>query len=282
MGIVSIKALLEAGVHFGHQTRRWNPKMRRFIFTKRNGIHIIDLQKTSKFIDTAYNFVKDIAENGGKILFVGTKKQAADSVREEAERSGSYYVNSRWLGGTLTNFATIRKRVGRLSQLKNMRDDGTFELLPKKEVLKLNAEIEKLERFLGGIVDMVELPDALFVVDTKKEYIAVLEARKLGIPVVAVLDTNCDPDLIDVKIPGNDDAIRSIKLLCTTIANAVIEGNEGNIAKETSEENSFDDNQENESLSSSAEVFSSKIGEKNDVVEKNINDDSPTVTDVSE
>ncbi|GHV24060.1 30S ribosomal protein S2 [Clostridia bacterium] len=227
MPVVSMKSLLEAGVHFGHQTRRWNPKMAKYIFTERNGIYIIDLQKTSKKISETYEFVKELAGSGKKILFVGTKKQAADSIKEEAEKSGSYYINSRWLGGTLTNFTTIRQRVQRLKQLQKMREDGTFDLLPKKEVLKLNGEISKLERFLGGIIEMKELPGALFVVDPKKEYIAVCEARKLGIPVIALVDTNCDPDLIDYVIPANDDAIRAVKLLCSIIANAIIEANEG-------------------------------------------------------
>lgn len=227
MGVVSMKQLLEAGVHFGHQTRRWNPKMARYIFTERNGIYIIDLQKTIKKLDEAYMFVRDLAANGGNLLFVGTKKQAGDSVRDEATRAGAYYVNARWLGGMLTNFKTIRRRIDRLAQLRKMQEDGTFDLLPKKEVSKLNLEIEKLEKFLGGIKDMKKLPSALFVVDPRKEKIAVAEARKLGIPIVAIVDTNCDPDEIDYVIPGNDDAIRAVRLLSATMADALIEGRQG-------------------------------------------------------
>ena len=227
MGVVSMKQLLEAGVHFGHQTRRWNPKMARYIVTERNGIYIIDLQKTVKKLDEAYMFVRDLAANGGNLLFVGTKKQAGDSVRDEATRAGAYYVNARWLGGMLTNFKTIRRRIDRLAQLRKMQEDGTFDLLPKKEVSKLNLEIEKLEKFLGGIKDMKKLPSALFVVDPRKEKIAVAEARKLGIPIVAIVDTNCDPDEIDYVIPGNDDAIRAVRLLSATMADALIEGRQG-------------------------------------------------------
>ena len=227
MGVVSMKQLLEAGVHFGHQTRRWNPKMARYIFTERNGIYIIDLQKTVKKLDEAYMFVRDLAANGGNLLFVGTKKQAGDSVRDEATRAGAYYVNARWLGGMLTNFKTIRRRIDRLAQLRKMQEDGTFDLLPKKEVSKLNLEIEKLEKFLGGIKDMKKLPSALFVVDPRKEKIAVAEASKLGIPIVAIVDTNCDPDEIDYVIPGNDDAIRAVRLLSATMADARIEGRQG-------------------------------------------------------
>ncbi|MDR1627728.1 MAG: 30S ribosomal protein S2 [Oscillospiraceae bacterium] len=227
MPVVSMKSLLEAGVHFGHQTRRWNPKMAKYIFTQRNGIYVIDLQKTSKRLEKAYNFMREVSESGKSVLFVGTKKQAQSSIKEAAENSNSYFVNARWLGGTLTNFSTIKKRIDRLRQLRGMQEDGTFELLPKKEALKLNAEIEKLEKFLGGIKDMKDLPGALFVVDTKKEYIAVAEARKLGIPVVAIVDTNCDPDVIDYVIPSNDDAIRAIKLMCSAMANAIVEGREG-------------------------------------------------------
>ena len=232
MGVVSMKQLLEAGVHFGHQTRRWNPKMARYIFTERNGIYIIDLQKTVKKLDEAYMFVRDLAANGGNILFVGTKKQAGDSVRDEAARAGAYYVNARWLGGMLTNFKTIRRRIDRLAQLRKMEEDGTFDLLPKKEVSKLNLEIEKLDKFLGGIKDMKKLPSALFIVDPRKEKIAVAEAKKLGIPIVAIVDTNCDPDEIDYVIPGNDDAIRAVKLLCATMADALIEGRQGNAEAE--------------------------------------------------
>ena len=227
MGVVSMKQLLEAGVHFGHQTRRWNPKMARYIFTERNGIYIIDLQKTVKKLDEAYMFVRDLAANGGNVLFVGTKKQAGDSVREEATRAGAYYVNARWLGGMMTNFKTIRRRIDRLAQLRKMEEDGTFDRLPKKEVSKLNLEIEKLEKFLGGIKDMKKLPAAMFIVDPIKEKIAVAEAKKLGIPIVAIVDTNCDPDEIDYVIPGNDDAIRAVKLLSATMADAIIEGRQG-------------------------------------------------------
>ena len=227
MSVVSMKQLLEAGVHFGHQTRRWNPKMSEYIFTERNGIYIIDLQKTVKKLEDAYSFVRDLSAEGKSVLFVGTKKQAMDSIKEEAERAGAYYVNARWLGGMLTNFTTIRRRVGRLKQLRAMEVDGTFDLLPKKEVIKLNLEIEKLEKFLGGIKNMKKLPGALFIVDPRKEKIAVAEAKKLGIPVVAIVDTNCDPDEVDYVIPGNDDAIRAVKLIAGAMASAVIEGREG-------------------------------------------------------
>jgi len=222
-----MKQLLEAGVHFGHQTRRWNPKMAPYIFTERNGIYIIDLQKTVKKIEEAYMFVRDLSADGKSILFVGTKKQAADSIREEAERAGAYYVNARWLGGMLTNFKTIRSRIARLTQLRKMEEDGTFERLTKKEASKLTLEIEKLEKYLGGIEDMDRLPGALFIVDSRKEKIAVAEARKLGIPIVAIVDTNCDPDEIDYLIPGNDDAIRAVKLIAGTMADAIIEGHQG-------------------------------------------------------
>ena len=232
MAVVSMKQLLEAGVHFGHQTRRWNPKMAEYIFTQRNGIYIIDLQKTVRKLDKAYNFIKEITEAGKSVLFVGTKKQAQESVKSEAIKSGSYFVNARWLGGMLTNFSTIRTRVARLNQLKAMEEDGTFDLLPKKEVVKLRLEIEKLEKFLGGVKDMKELPGALFVVDPKKERIAVAEARKLDIPVVAIVDTNCDPDSVDYVIPGNDDAIRAVKLICSAMSQAIIEGKEGTIPEE--------------------------------------------------
>ncbi|MGN1138485.1 MAG: 30S ribosomal protein S2 [Ruminococcus sp.] len=227
MAVVSMKQLLEAGVHFGHQTRRWNPKMAEYIFTERNGIYIIDLQKTVKKLDEAYNFIKEVSMEGKSVLFVGTKKQAQDSVKEEAERAGAYYVNARWLGGMLTNFTTIRKRIARLKQLYRMQEDGTFDLLPKKEVIKLNLEIEKLEKFMGGIKDMPEMPGAMFIVDPRKEKIAVAEAKKLGIPVVAIVDTNCDPDEVDYVIPGNDDAIRAVKLIAGAMADAIIEGREG-------------------------------------------------------
>lgn len=227
MAVISMKQLLEAGVHFGHQTRRWNPKMDKYIFTERNGIYIIDLQKTVKKVEEAYNFVKSIAENNGTILFVGTKKQAQDSVAEEAARCGQFYINQRWLGGTLTNFETIKKRINRLKELERMEEDGTFELLPKKEVIILNKEKERLEKFLGGIKEMRSMPDAIFIIDPRKERIAVAEARKLGIPIVGIVDTNCDPDEIDYVIPGNDDAIRAVKLLTSKMADAVIEANQG-------------------------------------------------------
>lgn len=226
-GVISMKQLLEAGVHFGHQTRRWNPKMAEYIFTERNGIYIIDLQKTVKKVEEAYNFIREIAAEGGDVLFVGTKKQAQDSIKEEAQRVGMYYVNARWLGGMLTNFKTIKKRIDRLEQLGKMEENGTFDLLPKKEVSKLMAERDKLEKYLGGIKDMKKLPGALFIVDPRKEKIAIAEAKKLGIPVVAIVDTNCDPDEVDYVIPGNDDAIRAVKLIASTMANAVMEGKQG-------------------------------------------------------
>lgn len=247
MAVVSMKQLLEAGVHFGHQTRRWNPKMARYIFTERNGIYIIDLQKTVKKLEEAYSFIRDISVEGKPVLFVGTKKQAQDSVKEEAERAGAYYVNARWLGGMMTNFSTIRRRVSRLQQLRAMEEDGTFDLLPKKEVIKLRLEIEKLEKFLGGIKEMKQLPGALFIVDPRQERIAVAEAKKLGIPIVAIVDTNCDPDEIDYVIPGNDDAIRAVKLISATMANAIIEGREGQMgaaAQETADETAAEETEE--------------------------------------
>ncbi len=227
MAVVSMKQLLEAGVHFGHQTRRWNPKMATYIYTERNGIYIIDLQKTVKKLEEAYNFVKDMSGSGQSLLFVGTKKQAQDAIREEATRCGMYYVNARWLGGMMTNFKTMRTRVDRLNQLKKWQEDGTFDKLPKKEVMKLMGEIFKLEKYLGGVVEMKKLPGALFVVDPRKERNAINEARKLNIPIVAIVDTNCDPDEIDYVIPGNDDAIRAIKLISSVMANAVQEGRQG-------------------------------------------------------
>ncbi len=236
MAVVSMKQLLEAGVHFGHQTRRWNPKMAQYIFTERNGIYIIDLQKTVKKLEEAYNFVRDLSTEGKSVLFVGTKKQAQESVKDEAVRAEAFYVNARWLGGMLTNFRTIRRRIDRLRQLRTMQEDGTFDLLPKKEVVKLNLEIEKLEKFLGGIKDMKQLPGALLIVDPRKERIAVSEAQKLGIPIVAIVDTNCDPDEIDYVIPGNDDAIRAVKLISATMANAIIEGREGRMGAAAAEE----------------------------------------------
>ncbi len=233
MAIVSMKQLLEAGVHFGHQTRRWNPKMQAYIYTERNGIYIIDLQKTVKKLEEAYNFVRDMSAEGGTLLFVGTKKQAQEAIREEATRCGMYYVNSRWLGGMMTNFRTMRGRVDRMNQLKQMQEDGTFDMLPKKEVVKLMHEQEKLEKYLGGVKNMKSLPGAIFVVDPRKEHNAIAEARKLGIPVVAIVDTNCDPDEVDYVIPGNDDAIRAIRLISGIMANAIIEGRQG---EETAEE----------------------------------------------
>ncbi|NQX46205.1 30S ribosomal protein S2 [Paenibacillus sp. BR2-3] len=227
MAVISMKQLLEAGVHFGHQTRRWNPKMDRYIFTERNGIYIIDLQKTVKKVEEAYNFVKSVAGDNGTILFVGTKKQAQDSVKEEAERSGMFFINQRWLGGTLTNFQTIQKRIDRLKKLEAWEEDGTFAVLPKKEVILLRKEKDRLEKFLGGIKNMKGLPSALFIIDPRKERIAVAEARKLGIPIVAIVDTNCDPDEIDYVIPGNDDAIRAVKLLTGKMADAVVEAHQG-------------------------------------------------------
>ncbi|ETI70343.1 MULTISPECIES: 30S ribosomal protein S2 [Neobacillus] len=227
MSVISMKQLLEAGVHFGHQTRRWNPKMKKYIFTERNGIYIIDLQKTVKKVEEAYNWVKELAGNGGTVLFVGTKKQAQDSVKEEAGRSGMYYVNQRWLGGTLTNFETIQKRIARLKDIERMSEDGTFEVLPKKEVVQLKKQQERLEKFLGGIKDMKQLPDALFIIDPRKERIAVAEAKKLNIPIVGIVDTNCDPDEIDVVIPANDDAIRAVKLLTGKMADAILEAKQG-------------------------------------------------------
>ena len=223
-----MKALLEAGVHFGHQTRRWNPKMAPYIYTERNGIYIIDLQKTVKKLEEAYAFVRDLSANGGNVLFVGTKKQAQDAIKEEATRCGGYYVNARWLGGMLTNFRTIRKRIDRMDQLAKMKENGTFELLPKKEVAKLELEMEKLDKYLGGVKNMKTLPKAMFIVDPHKERIAVAEARKLNIPIVAIVDTNCNPDEIDYVIPGNDDAIRAVKLIAGAMADAVLEGKQGN------------------------------------------------------
>ena len=227
MAVISMKQLLEAGVHFGHQTRRWNPKMATYIFTERNGIYIIDLAKTVKKLEEAYFFVRDVAASGESVLFVGTKKQAQDAIKEEAERCNMFFVNARWLGGMLTNFKTMRSRITRLNQLKKMEEDGTFNLLPKKEVIKLQLEMAKLEKYLGGVKDMKKLPGAMFIVDPRKEKNAIAEARKLGIPVVAIVDTNCDPDEVDYVIPGNDDAIRAIKLISSTMANAVLEGKQG-------------------------------------------------------
>ena len=237
MAVVSMKQLLEAGVHFGHQTRRWNPKMAEYIFTERNGIYIIDLQKTVKKMEEAYLFIRDIAAEGGNVLFVGTKKQAQDAIKDEALRCEMYYVNVRWLGGMLTNFKTIKKSIQKLHNLNKMAEDGTFDLLPKKEVASLQKQMADLEKNLGGIKDMKGLPSAIFVVDPKKEKNAVDEARKLGIPIVAIVDTNCDPDEVDYVIPGNDDAIRAIKLIAGTLADAVIEGKQGEQLTDSSEEN---------------------------------------------
>ena len=239
MAVISMKQLLEAGVHFGHQTRRWNPKMKRYIFTERNGIYIIDLQKTVKLVDEAYKYMFNVAEEGGVALFVGTKKQAQDSIKDEAIRSGQFFVNHRWLGGTLTNWDTIQKRIKRLKSIEAMSEDGTFELLPKKEVSILKKEQERLEKFLGGIKDMPRIPDVMFIVDPRKERIAVQEAHKLNIPIVAMVDTNCDPDEIDVVIPSNDDAIRAVKLITAKMADAFIEGNQGKDQVEISVEETF-------------------------------------------
>jgi small subunit ribosomal protein S2 len=236
MSAISMKQLLEAGVHFGHQTRRWNPKMKKYIFTERNGIYIIDLQKTVKKVDEAYNYVKELAANGGTLLFVGTKKQAQDSVRDEATRSGMFYVNQRWLGGTLTNFQTIRKRINRLKDIERMEEDGTFEVLPKKEVGELLKEKERLVKFLGGIKEMDRLPDAIFVIDPRKERIAIAEAHKLNIPIIGIVDTNCDPDEIDYVIPANDDAIRAVKLLTSKMADAILEVKQGEELEEAQPE----------------------------------------------
>ena len=238
MSVISMKQLLEAGVHFGHQTRRWNPKMATYIYTERNGIHIIELQKTVKKLEEAYSFVREMAANGGNVLFVGTKKQAQDAIKEEAARCGGYYVNARWLGGMLTNFRTMRTRIDRLAQLRKMEEDGTFAMLPKKEVIKHQGEIEKLEKYLGGVKEMKKIPAALFIVDPRKERNAIAEAQKLNIPIVAIVDTNCDPDEIDYVIPGNDDAIRAIRLIAAAMANAVIEGRQGEdaVAEEAAEE----------------------------------------------
>ena len=236
MAVVAMKQLLEAGVHFGHQTRRWDPRMAEYIFQARNGIHIIDLQKTSKKLDEAYSFVKEQAEEGKTVLFVGTKKQAQECVKEAAEKSGMYYVDQRWLGGMLTNFKTIRTRVQRLKELETMEQDGTFDVLPKKEVIGLKKEMEKLEKNLGGIKDMEEIPGVLFVVDPKKERTAILEARKLNIPVVGLVDTNCNPEDVDYAIPGNDDAIRAVKLIADVMANAIIEGRQGETLETTEDQ----------------------------------------------
>ena len=276
MAVVSMKKLLEAGVHFGHQTRRWNPKMSRFIFTERNGIYIVDLQKTANQIEEAYKVMRDIVADGGRVLFVGTKKQAQDSIQSEAKRSGQYYVSHRWLGGMLTNFKTIRKSVEKLQRYERMEEDGTFDLLPKKEVLQYQKEMDKLERNLGGIKDMEELPDVLFVVDPGEESIAVHEAKILGIPVIAIVDTNCDPDQVDVPIPGNDDAIRAVKLITSVMADAVIEANQGNefdpsndeyeeeVEEETEVEVTEEENLSDEDIKEAAEEIKEQAFEENE------------------
>ena len=269
MAVVSMKKLLEAGVHFGHQTRRWNPKMAKYIFAERNGIYIVDLQKTANQIEDAYKAIRDIVADGGKVLFVGTKKQAQDSIQTEAKRSGQYYVSHRWLGGMLTNFKTIRKSVEKLQRYEKMEEDGTFDLLPKKEVLQYQKEMDKLERNLGGIKDMVELPDVLFVVDPGEESIAVHEAKILGIPVVAIVDTNCDPDLVDIAIPGNDDAIRAVKLITSVMADAVIEAKQGNEFDPSADEEAFEDDAEeaDDSIETKEEVSEEELKEVAEEIE---------------
>ncbi|NLN65532.1 MAG: 30S ribosomal protein S2 [Clostridiaceae bacterium] len=259
MSVISMKQLLEAGVHFGHQTRRWNPKMAEYIFTERNGIYIIDLQKTVRKLEEAYFFIRDTVAEGGDILFVGTKKQAQDAIQQEAERCGMFFVNNRWLGGMMTNFKTIRKRIERLNELQKMEEEGIFEVLPKKEVIKLKLEMEKLEKNLGGIRELKRAPGALFVVDPRKERIAILEAKKMGIPVVAIVDTNCDPDEVDYVIPGNDDAIRAVKLIAGKMADAVIEARQGE-QMDISEENDEDD--ENVIINEEDEIDEEKDGEE--------------------
>ncbi|MDO5724745.1 MAG: 30S ribosomal protein S2 [Tissierellia bacterium] len=254
MSVVSMKGLLEAGVHFGHQTRRWNPKMKKFIFTERNGIYIIDLQKTVKKIEEAYDFLKEVVAEGGQILFVGTKKQAQEAIESEAKRCEMPYVNQRWLGGTLTNYDTINKRIERLKEIEKLEEDGTFDLLPKKEVIGIMNEKDRLEKFLGGIKDMGGLPDVMFIVDPKKERIAVKEAHILGIPIVAIIDTNCDPDEIDFPIPGNDDAIRAVKLITETLANAVLEGKQGEQSYDVESENNQADAEKTDEETEEVEV----------------------------
>ena len=263
MAVISMKQLLEAGVHFGHQTRRWNPKMKRYIFTERNGIYIIDLQKTVKKVEEAYNFIKQISEDGGRVLFVGTKKQAQESVKAEAERAGQFYVNQRWLGGILTNYKTISKRIKRISEIEKMEEDGLFEVLPKKEVVELKKEYDRLNKFLGGIRDMKSMPQALFVVDPRKERNAIAEARKLNIPIVGIVDTNCDPDEIDYVIPANDDAIRAVKLLTGKMADAILEGQQGVSNEEVAAEQNIDLNESKE------EATEAETTEENTSVESN-------------
>ncbi len=268
--VVSMKQLLECGVHFGHATRRWNPKMKKYIYTARNGIYIIDLQKTANEIEKAYAALLDICKDGGKVLFVGTKKQAQEAVKEEAERCGMYYINQRWLGGTLTNFKTIRKRIQKLQSLYKMEEDGLFESLPKKEVIALKKEREKLEKNLGGFKEMKKVPDALFIVDPRKEYNAILEARKLNIPVFGIVDTNCDPDLVDYVIPANDDAIRAVKLIVGVMANAVIEANGGVVEKFNDEEVNMDEqiSKDDESKEKSSKPKYRKSSTKKEVKEE--------------
>ncbi len=275
MAVVAMKQLLEAGVHFGHQTRRWDPKMAEYIFQARNGIHIIDLQKTSKKLDEAYAFLKEQAEEGKTVLFVGTKKQAQECVKEAAEKCGMYFVNQRWLGGTLTNFETIRKRISRLTELETMEADGTFDVLPKKEVILLRKEMEKLEKNLGGIKEMTEIPGVMFIVDPKKERIGILEAKKLGIPVIGLVDTNCNPEEVDYAIPGNDDAIRAVKLIADCMANAVIEGRQGEsmeVVENEMEEVSQGEPTDMEEVVATEEpveeVKKAEVKEKEEVVEK--------------
>jgi small subunit ribosomal protein S2 len=265
LGVVNMKQLLECGVHFGHQTRRWNPKMKPYIFTERNGIYIIDLQKTVKGLERAYDFVREVAKNGGSVLFVGTKRQAQDPIRDEAIRSGQFFINQRWLGGLLTNFTTIRKRVNRMVELQSMDADGTINKYPKKEIIKLRKERDKLEKSLSGIKDMKEAPDALFVIDPRRETIAVMEARKLGIPVIAIVDTNCDPELIDYPIPGNDDAIRAIELIVNLMSNAFIEGRQGvDGAGEKRDEETEDESSDTEVIEIREKLHDeySEVGEK--------------------
>lgn len=275
MSVITMKQLLEAGVHFGHQTRRWNPKMRDFIFTERNGIYIIDLQKTVRLMDVAYNFVKDVTMQGEKILFVGTKKQAQESIQEEATRCEMPYVNQRWLGGMLTNFKTIRNRINRLVELEQMENEGLFEVLPKKEVIRLLHEKDKLLKFLGGIRDMQELPGAVFIVDPRKEKIAVAEARKLEIPIVSIVDTNCDPDEVDFIIPGNDDAIRAVKLITSKIAEAVLEGKQGlQIAQQEKEEETEAEDEKNDTVVETEEVFEQAATDSNNEGELNVSTSS--------
>jgi small subunit ribosomal protein S2 len=261
MAIISMKQLLEAGVHFGHQTRRWNPKMAEYIFTERNGIYIIDLQKTVRKLEEAYLFLRNVVAEGSEVLFVGTKKQAQDAIRQEAERCGMYYVNNRWLGGMLTNFKTIRKRIDRLNELQKMQDEGIFDVLPKKEVIKLRLEMEKLERNLGGIREMKRLPGAVFVVDPRKERIAILEAKKIGIPIVAIVDTNCDPDEVDYVIPGNDDAIRAVKLIAGKMADAVLEARQGEQMEPTGSAADESDEEINLEDSDADKIEAEKTGE---------------------